>query len=199
MFGEMVAHLSPTSIAAYTDGSLEADSSVSCAVFIEGRLQLSQRLARHTSIFSAELHAIKIALQFLNSIPEAPEEIAIFTDSKSSVEAISGIQQSQCHAYIKEIRKLANEISSMGTRISLVWIPSRVGIEENENADQLANSAHRNADQSVQSNVMTARELSRPLREAWLDSRHPPAPTPAVETWDTSSAKFSPKAVVFPQ
>ena len=99
--------------------------------------------------------------------------MAVFIDSKSSVEVIFSVQRSQCYLYITEIRQLANEISSKGTRVSLLRIPSHVGTEGNEKADQLANYAHRNADQSVKSNLMTSRELSRSLREAWLDTLLP--------------------------
>ena len=57
-----------------------------------------------------------------------------------------------------------------GSKVSIIWIPSHVGIEGNEMADQLANSVH-GAASRVPPTLRTANELSRPLKLAWLKQR----------------------------
>ena len=54
-----------------------------------------------------------------------------------------------------------------GSKVSIIWIPSHVGIESNEMADQLANSVHGAANR-VPPTLRTANELSRPLKLALL-------------------------------
>nr|CAH0109852.1 unnamed protein product [Daphnia galeata] len=67
----------------------------------------------------------------------SPLGISIFTDSSSSIQAISSTAPSDNES-IAEIRELIDSLLSSGTRTSLYWIPSHAGIPGNEATDTLA-------------------------------------------------------------
>ena len=58
------------------------------------------------------------------------------------MQAISGFQRPFSHPSISSIKRLTNIIIMSGSKVSIIWIPSHVGIEGNEMADKLANSAY---------------------------------------------------------
>ena len=176
-FHQIIGSLSPSSLVAYTDGSLTTNCSCSCAVFIIGYTGIAKKLTPGSRIYSAKLEGIQLALEFFLSLPNPPEELVICSDSLSAVQAISGFQRPYSYPSITTIKRLANVIITSGIKVSIIWIPSPVGNEGNEMADQLANSVHEAASR-VPPTLRTAHELSRPLKLAWLkqlqDQLQPP-------------------------
>ena len=55
---------------------------------------------------------------------------------------MSGFQRPFSHPSITIIKRLPNVVIASGIKVSITWIPSNVGIEGNEMADQLADSVH---------------------------------------------------------
>lgn len=90
------------------------------------------RLPAHTTVFTAELTAIHLALKFIESLPG---EFIIFSDSLSSLTALQSTACSQ-HYLLVRIRKLIHNFPE--GKVYLHWIPSHVGIPGNERADALA-------------------------------------------------------------
>jgi len=88
----------------------------------------STRLTDKSSIFRAELHAISLALAVIRRTKE--NNFIIFSDSMSSLEAISGfkLEIDIVQNTIKDYTPLANS----GKTIILCWIPSHVNIRGNE-------------------------------------------------------------------
>ncbi|ESO09997.1 hypothetical protein HELRODRAFT_167833 [Helobdella robusta] len=64
----------------------------------------------------------------------------IFTDSLSTLLALK--QYYPRHQLILQIQNKIHDIISNKNHISLIWIPSHIGIEGNERVDQLAAQAH---------------------------------------------------------
>jgi hypothetical protein len=89
IFDKIVAPLNhPNHVIAYTDGSVHTSAS-SCAIYIPKLLiQEAWLLTKHTNIFNAELYAILHALKALY-YQDNFDEITMFSDSKSSIQAIS--------------------------------------------------------------------------------------------------------------
>ena len=120
----------------YTDGS-KMGKKVGCAVVKRNRRPVQVRLADGSSIYSAELLAIKIAIQyaFLSSY----RDHVIFTDSESAVKAFQ--DPNFDHPYIAEAFNILHKYKESHKTIALCWIPSHVGISGNEQADKEAKKA----------------------------------------------------------
>ena len=119
----------------YTDGS-KMGNEVAAAV-VHRNVTKTNRLQNKASIFRAELHAISLALSLIRRSKE--KNFIIFSDSMSSLEAISGfkLEIDIVHNIIKDYTNLANT----GKTIILCWIPSHVNTRGNERADTAAKSA----------------------------------------------------------
>ncbi|XP_055589523.1 uncharacterized protein LOC129741762 [Uranotaenia lowii] len=86
---------------------------------------ISRSLPDHLSIFSAEALAIDVAIKRAN------EPTVIYTDSAS---VLTALESGTKHPIVQNIiyqKNLKN--------VTMVWIPSHVGIQGNEEADRLAN------------------------------------------------------------
>ena len=104
------------------------------AAVIDGNVTKTTRLPNKASIFRAELHAISLALCLIRRSKE--KNFIIFSDSMSSLEAISGfkLEIDIVQNIITDYTHLANS----GKTIILCWIPSHVNIRGNERADTAA-------------------------------------------------------------
>ena len=128
----------PEHICIYTDGSKEYNSTTSAAI-INTETKKTKRLPKDSSIFSAEIHAINLALDLI----EGKEDLKyiIFTDSQSTILAIKSKKTNNplIADLLTKFQKLKNK-----TDIILCWVPSHIGIQGNELADTAAKSAHNN-------------------------------------------------------
>lgn len=114
----------------YTDGSL-SETGVGCG--IHGPHQdMSIRLPKELSIFSAEAWAILTALEKYSE----ERSTMIFSDSQSVLTAVLGTSLN--HPWITQIRRL---IAESNGNLKLCWVPAHSGIAGNERADELAKNA----------------------------------------------------------
>ena len=124
----------------YTDGS-KIENKVGCAFTIPAlKITKKFKLNDRISIFSAELWAILESCIYLHNLQYVPQRVIIFTDSLSSIKALQGRNNNR-KDLLAEIRLWLHQIKAKGTDISLVWIPSHVGIRGNDMADQAAKDA----------------------------------------------------------
>ena len=115
----------------FTDGSVK-DNQTSCALIIRDR-DYSYRLPDHTSIFTAEMYAISMAIDKINESPEI--NFLICSDSLSALQTLkSGIENSLSH-------KIMHKIATTNKNIILEWVPSHMDIPGNEAADKKAGEA----------------------------------------------------------
>jgi len=119
----------------FTDGS-KVEDKVAAAVVHKHNCK-SVRLPNNISIFRAELYALVLAIEVVRRSRE--QNFIIFSDSKSSLEAINNfqIEVDLVQKFIKEYTLLSNS----GKNILLCWIPSHTGIRGNEKADTAAKAA----------------------------------------------------------
>jgi len=101
-------------------------------------------LPKESSIFTAEVFAIKCALEHIyleNAISN--KDVVIFTDSKSAIQEISNnVINVHKNMYICDIRRYTELLSRYrNVNTIIVWIPAHVGIRGNEIADKLAKEA----------------------------------------------------------
>lgn len=118
----------------YTDGSLEPTKGTGSAV----HYQCSQgwKLPNHSSIFTAEQYALFEAVGLAASWRPTSKFWAICSDSLS---ALQSLQNPSDKSTLTQIIK--QHINQSNLTLVLIWIPSHVGIEGNEKADQAAKLA----------------------------------------------------------
>ena len=125
----------------YTDASVNKTGQSGAAFYIPAQnVQISVKLSDHTASTTAELLAIKTALQFINSTQIKKTEIAILTDSSSSTQAIEAHHSKQ-QTTEAQIMDIAAELKRRQVHITIVWVPSHTGLHGNETADRLAKQA----------------------------------------------------------
>ena len=118
----------------YTDAS-KMDEKCGIGIYYKcDEIEYHAKLKNETSIMTAELTAIKTALDYIN-VNEIADAV-IFTDSKTSCMYLKRNTES------KEKCKLASEIIQIAHKNNTIiqWIPSHVNIEGNEIADEMAKS-----------------------------------------------------------
>ena len=103
---------------------------------VHGTVTKTTRLPNNASIFTAELYAISLALAVIRRRKE--KNFIIFSDSMSSLEAVSGFKLEI--DIVQNIIKDYTPLSNSGKIIILCWIPSHVNIHGNERADTAAKS-----------------------------------------------------------
>lgn len=126
----------------FTDGSKLNSDQVGCAFFIpDFNVRRQYRLNNNISIFSAEFFAIYMALSFLNDLPRPLTQVVILTDSKSVLESLNNSSSKNRYDLQLECKILIDQIIKKGTDLTLLWIPSHVGITGNDIVDKEAKSA----------------------------------------------------------
>ena len=118
----------------YTDGSKDG-SKVASAAVLDGELY-QFRLPNNSSIFSAELKAIDLALNHIEQ--DAYWRYIIYTDSLSVMQALEGEKTDN-----PLIVSLLEKLSRLCERADIVfcWLPSHIGIRGDEEADKAAKDA----------------------------------------------------------
>ena len=133
MFSRLQAELSDHKFI-YTDGSAAGDR-VACAAVYRGQTSM-ERLPDKASIYTAELRAISLALDFIEHSRHC--KFAICSDSLSALQGIQSLKVD--NTMVSHIVTRYLDLLQSNT-IIFIWLPSHVGIRGNELADSAANSA----------------------------------------------------------
>lgn len=119
----------------YTDAS--SNQNAVGAAFLSDSVTHKYRLPPESSIFTAELFAIHQALAYILSSTKSV--ICICTDSLSSLQAIEQLYNKnplvQMVQHLLHLNQMANK------NITMIYVPSHVGIDGNEKADEAARQA----------------------------------------------------------
>ena len=117
-----------------TDGSKD-NGRAACAAVLN-KTVLKKALPRESSIFTAEAHAIDLALNIISKSKH--KKFIIFSDSLSVLLSLRN-EKFQNPLIIK----LLSRLDSMSNRkeIIICWTPSPIGVRRNERADSAAKSA----------------------------------------------------------
>lgn len=132
-------HMHTADIQIYTDGS-KSMQGVGAGVVTRGLYQNDQtvgrRLHNSASIFTAELYAIKLALQSIRG--KRRVTCVIYVDSRSALQAIKPASR---NALVMDILELLVTLVKRDVRVDFCWIPGHTDIQGNELADAAAKSA----------------------------------------------------------
>ncbi|XP_076062470.1 uncharacterized protein LOC143037801 [Oratosquilla oratoria] len=122
----------------YTDGSVLEDGRTGAGIFLEATRESFSVKLTPTTILTAELVAIKEALNKIIAFPDPPSRITVLSDSRSSLVLI---QRGHCPSspeILNDILQLSDEAAKMGVRLRYQWVPSHVGLHGNEMAEKAA-------------------------------------------------------------
>ena len=122
----------------FTDGS-KSDDAVGAASVTgkDFKRVFKARLPSCSSIFSAELKALQLALRMIYQSKR--DKFVVLSDSLSALIAIK--ERKLDHPYLVDFFEQYCELVKEGKKITLAWVPSHVGIKGNEAADQAAKEA----------------------------------------------------------
>merc|ERR1712002_710162 len=120
----------------YTDGSKSGNGVGSAAVTENGAITAS--LPTEASIYSAEMYAIKMAVS--NAEQSRAPQTVIFSDSRS---VIDSLHPRNDHPICRYLNHKLHTLQNRNITVEICWVPSHIGIDGNEKADQKAKEASR--------------------------------------------------------
>lgn len=135
-------------IAIYTDGSRDEHNHVGLGLYIPTLLQeVSLRIPDKSSVYTAELLAIKAAIEFILQQPnETNLSYVIFSDSLSAIHTLTDFPTRPSDSIIRDLTYYRFKLLTLNINLKIVWIPSHVGIRGNSIADDLAKKATNKTD-----------------------------------------------------
>ncbi|XP_076043862.1 uncharacterized protein LOC143026955 [Oratosquilla oratoria] len=164
----------------YTDGSVLEDGRTGAGIFLENTQESISVKLLPTSIFSAELIAIREAIKIVLALPHPPACITVLSDSRASLKALQSCQCDSQPDTLQEILHLTAEASNKDIHIRYQWVPSHVGLHGNEKADGAAKKGALAPEEDTISIKFTVSDalhkINRAIWETWkADS--PPLPS----------------------
>ena len=157
----------------YTDGSRENETlkTASGLYLPEERVAKNWRLPNNSSITTAELFAIKMAIQ---QAKQRERSTVIFTDSQTAA-MIIGSEKPRSN--VKMAYEIQRELYTINTsekyEIHIQWIPSHRMILGNETADKIAKEGfkHENITYITPDPVTKVKTLKRKYRADWEEKQ----------------------------
>ena len=120
----------------YTDGSKLENRETGAAFLIPDlKVEKYYYLGKDRSIFTAELVAILMALNFIIDFPKNVYQIVFCVDSKSVLSALKSLSLNVRSEMIIEISQRIHELVVKGTQVTFCWVPSHSGIYFNDKVD----------------------------------------------------------------
>ena len=116
----------------YTDGSAHNNQVGAAATGPD--FNFSARLPDFTTVFSAEVYAIKQVLIHIKT--KCTQQATICTDSKSTLQALQRTDRF-CHPGVYDIHQMVLALAE-DQHVTFLWVPGHCGIRGNEMADTLA-------------------------------------------------------------
>ncbi|XP_014296852.1 uncharacterized protein LOC106693484 [Microplitis demolitor] len=135
-WNQLVERAYPNYSSIYTDGSKTKNEVAAVAICLEKELDVSVAMNKEVTIFSAEIHAIKMAIRM--TAREKINSVLICTDSQSTQKGLERPGSPKDSIGMMEIRQSLMEAKDMGINIVMVWTPAHKEIEGNEEAEKLA-------------------------------------------------------------
>ena len=130
----------------FTDGShIPSTGQTGAGIYFPGYKHRADELTNHTSIFSAEITAIYTATCLIEEFQAIHPNLStgkflIVTDSLSSIQAIQNKHAERTDLVLKVLNQLT-KMKHQNLTVTIMWVPSHIGILGNEKADTLARSA----------------------------------------------------------
>ncbi|KAJ7983898.1 hypothetical protein DPEC_G00369990, partial [Dallia pectoralis] len=127
----------------YTDGSKDPSTGRTGAAFIEktsGR-EVMRRLSDGLAVFTAELMALWLALQWMEG--RVKSKVVIFSDSCAVLKSLQASSSWSRQDLVYEVLITLGQVVSKGCQERFSWVPAHVGVVGNEAVDRVAKKALR--------------------------------------------------------
>ncbi len=128
----------------YTDGSKDPETGHTAATMYVPRFRyrIAKRTSNHLSVYTTEMIAILLALQWVEEI-NIPG-VVICSDSFAALSSLKSGKSSTRQEFLSDILQSLFRIQTK-TVISFIWIPAHIGIG-NEVVDQIAKKTLKHPD-----------------------------------------------------
>uniref|UniRef100_A0A8C2HUK7 Uncharacterized protein n=1 Tax=Cyprinus carpio TaxID=7962 RepID=A0A8C2HUK7_CYPCA len=127
----------------YTDASKNIDNRIGVAFIVpEFQLAIRKRISDELSVYTGEMIAILLAIQWIEEI--RPLKSVVCSDSSSSLASIQYSHSESRPDILIEIQQTLYRIQMMGLTVNFLWVPAHIGIQGNEMADKAAKEAIKN-------------------------------------------------------
>ncbi|XP_072398103.1 uncharacterized protein [Diabrotica undecimpunctata] len=121
----------------FTDGSKDEQGNVGIGIYLNKSTELTARLPSANSICSAELFAIKKALELIQH--NDFEKSLICSDSKSALEKMTRPSyKAAADTQTLQLKQKLSPLHEQNKAVKFAWIQSHTGIVGNDRADYLA-------------------------------------------------------------
>lgn len=146
----------------FTDASKTQNGTAIAAYDPQDNSKIAQTINNNFSITNAELLAIREAIRWVKD--KQKDKIVILTDAKSACEALKNQDKALSNYLVYDIYQ-----ETTNTNMSIQWIPSHVGVEGNEVADQTAVNATKNRQDNYDTLTLgdTLKLAKREIWEKW--------------------------------
>ena len=138
----------PDHLHIYTDGS-KVEESTTAGIWIPHFIHSENWKLDYGQVRStmcAELYAINKGFTWLLLHKEIllTNQVVFLTDSRSSIEAMKNYMPKHQSHLINIIKNKGYDLTESNIKITIQWIPSHVGVDGNEMADEIARAGHTN-------------------------------------------------------
>ena len=153
----------------YCDGWVMQDGRAGCGIIIKDfapevslwvEKELSYRLSNDISSTQAELYAIFVGLRELRG---GEGDVYFFIDSRAATESLSS-RNPVLQNIATQCTNIITELDRGGRRLTFMWLPSHVGIIDNERVDETARKATMKEQVDIVCDV-TVRQIKTKIRQ----------------------------------
>lgn len=153
----------------YTDASKSLVDRIGVAFIVpEFNITIVKRISDNVSVYTVEMLAILLAVQWIEEI--RPLRVIICSDSTSSLISLQSSHSDSRADILLEIQQTLYRIQMVGIVVIFLWVPASIGIIGNEMADKAAKEATKREyiDVTVNISKMEIKSIiKQKLKERW--------------------------------
>ena len=143
-------------IKVFTGGS-KTEAGVGAAAMVKEDRFVSATLSKAATIYSAEAHAIAMAISEIKQ--ESAPRVVIYSDSYSVLRSLAEVNYA--NPVVRKIQHNGEEMAGVRKKVKFCWIPGQAGIRGNEKPDLLAKMATTKQPQCVPVLYTNCKEIIR--------------------------------------
>ena len=173
----------------YSDGSVSEERNAGCGFTIPFLGKSSSFfLGKGFSIYTAELIAILMALEFIIEYGKTFNAILFCVDSKAALQAIKSHRLTDRGEIVFQIKHLVHQLIIRGSIVNFLWVPSHTGLLYNDWADRAAKRGSKNIDSVTLNLSLSKNEIYTILKSSKTFQHNNPNQIHCKLTSDTSNS-----------